>query len=35
MNYKITIKEGNLLAEKDATFIVNASNTTMILGSGV
>ncbi len=29
------IKQGNLLAEEDATFIVNASNTKLILGSGV
>lgn len=35
MNYNITIKQGNLLSEKDATFMVNASNTVMILGSGV
>ena len=35
MNYEISIKLGNLLLEKDATFIVNTSNTTMILGSGV
>ncbi len=35
MGYKITIKQGNLLNESEATFIVNASNTRMILGSGV
>ena len=34
MPYKITIKQGNLLSEK-ADFIVNASNTRLILGSGV
>ena len=34
MPYKITIKQGNLLNEK-ADFIVNASNTRLILGSGV
>lgn len=35
MSYTIKIKCGNLLEEKGATFIVNASNTRMILGSGV
>jgi len=35
MGYNISIKEGNLLLESDATFIVNASNTKLILGSGV
>jgi O-acetyl-ADP-ribose deacetylase len=35
MSYSITIKQGNLLDEQDATFIVNASNTRLILGSGV
>lgn len=35
MSYTIKIKCGNLLEEKSATFIVNASNTRMILGSGV
>jgi len=35
MSYNITVKQGNLLDENDATFIVNASNTTLILGSGV
>jgi O-acetyl-ADP-ribose deacetylase (regulator of RNase III) len=34
MAYKITIKRGNLLNE-EANFIVNASNTKLILGSGV
>jgi O-acetyl-ADP-ribose deacetylase (regulator of RNase III) len=35
MSYHITCKQGNLLEENDATFIVNASNTKLILGSGV
>ena len=35
MSYNCIIKQGNLLAEEDATFIVNASNTQLILGSGV
>ncbi|BAF73251.1 macro domain-containing protein [Sulfurovum sp. NBC37-1] len=35
MGYKITVKQGNLLEEENATFIVNASNTRLILGSGV
>ncbi len=34
MSYKIIVKQGNLLNE-EADFIVNASNTKMILGSGV
>ena len=34
MPYSITIKQGNLL-EENADFIVNASNTKLILGSGV
>ncbi len=35
MPYSITVKQGNLVSEPDATFIVNASNTKLILGSGV
>ena len=35
MPYTCTIKQGNLLDEEDAAFIVNASNTTLTLGSGV
>ena len=35
MPYKCIIKQGNLLEEDNATFIVNASNTKLILGSGV
>ena len=35
MSYKVKIKKGNLLSEKDATFMVNASNTILSLGSGV
>ncbi len=35
MPYTCTVKQGNLLDEESATFIVNASNTTMVLGSGV
>jgi len=35
MPYKLSVKQGNLLSEEDATFIVNASNTKLILGSGV
>jgi O-acetyl-ADP-ribose deacetylase (regulator of RNase III) len=34
MPYSIVVKQGNLLNEK-ADFIVNASNTKLILGSGV
>ena len=34
MGYHITIRQGNLL-EAEAEFIVNASNTRLILGSGV
>ena len=35
MAYTLTVKQGNLLQENNATFIVNASNTKLILGSGV
>ncbi len=35
MSYEIMVKQGNLLSEENATFVVNASNTTLILGSGV
>ena len=35
MPYTCIIKQGNLLNEENATFIVNASNTTLVLGSGV
>ena len=35
MSYQISIKQGDLLEEENATFIVNASNTRLILGSGV
>jgi len=35
MAYHIRIKEGNLLDEEDADFIVNPSNTVLALGSGV
>lgn len=35
MEYNIFIKQGNLLDEKYADFIVNASNSKLILGSGV
>ncbi len=35
MSYNCIAKPGNLLKEEDATFIVNASNTTLQLGSGV
>jgi len=35
MSYKVMIRQGNLLNEENATFIVNASNTKLILGSGV
>jgi len=34
MPYSIVVKQGNLLSE-EADFIVNASNTKLILGSGV
>ena len=35
MSYRCSVKQGNLLSEDNATFIVNASNTRLILGSGV
>jgi len=35
MSYTCTVKQGNLLNEDNATFIINASNTTLVLGSGV
>lgn len=35
MSYILQAKQGNLLEEPNATFIVNASNTKMMLGSGV
>lgn len=35
MSYSLFVKQGNLLSEEQATFIVNASNTKLILGSGV
>ena len=35
MSYTYTVKQGNLLNEENATFIVNTSNTTLVLGSGV
>ena len=35
MSYYCTVKPGNLLKEENATFIVNASNTTLQLGAGV
>ncbi len=35
MSYILTVKQGNLLNETDATFIVNASNTKLLLGTGV
>ena len=35
MSYTCTVKPGNLLKEENATFIVNASNTMLQLGSGV
>ncbi len=35
MAYKCIIKKGNLLNEEKSTFIINASNTRLILGSGV
>lgn len=35
MAYKLSVQQGNLLDEEEATFIVNASNTKLILGSGV
>ena len=35
MSYLVIIKQGNLLKEPNATFIVNASNTRLLLGSGV
>ena len=35
MGYICKVKQGNLLQEEDATFIVNASNTRLVLGSGV
>ncbi len=35
MPYTLTARMGNLVMEPKATFIVNASNTQMLLGSGV
>ncbi len=35
MSYACAIKQGNLLDEENVTFIINASNTTLQLGSGV
>ncbi|MDA3909090.1 MAG: macro domain-containing protein [Sulfurimonas sp.] len=35
MSYKYIVKQGDLLSEENATFIVNASNTRLLLGSGV
>ena len=35
MSYHVHIKQGNLLDEADADFIVNPSNTRLTLGSGV
>ena len=35
MSYTLSVKQGNLLDEEEAIFIVNASNTKLILGSGV
>lgn len=35
MSYTLTARMGNLVMEPNATFIVNASNTQMLLGSGV
>jgi len=35
LSYTCTVKQGDLLTEEDATFIVNASNTRLVLGSGV
>ena len=35
MGFHITIKQGNLLEESEADFIVNPSNTRLMLGSGV
>jgi len=35
MNYHLKIKQGNLVLAENVDFIVNASNTSLILGSGV
>ena len=35
MSYKITVKQGNLVKEPNTDLIVNASNTKLLLGSGV
>jgi len=35
MAYNIIIKQGNLLEEENSDFMVNASNTKLLLGSGV
>ena len=35
MAYTIIVKQGNMLDEKHAIFAINASNTQLILGSGV
>ena len=33
--YKIKIKQGNMFNEKEADFVINPSNTELILGTGV
>ena len=35
MSYTFTVTQGDLLQEEGTTFIVNASNTRLILGIGV
>jgi len=35
INYSLIVKKGNLVLESNVDFIVNASNTNLILGSGV
>ena len=35
IQYVIELKQGNLVLEEDVDFIVNASNTSLVLGSGV
>lgn len=35
MSYRVIVKQGNLVKEENANFIVNASNTKLLLGSGV
>lgn len=35
MGYSISVKQGDMFQEQDVTFMVNASNSRLLLGSGV